>query len=672
MKILYVFPLLAAVMPTVCLRTATGQGPVPIELIKNGPKPGCLNLTLASIHAADGEPLAIRAPDREVHDARQCDLSVDQAMARLSELAGDALPFHTPEEAEARCDEFDCLSAIVARDDVGALARIKALDRLMRAYGAMGREPLELGRWRPIPMSPFRAGPGLARHLTWYHLSEESTRFFEAAFKSEFERITDIPEPGPVAGQNSSGGSPAVGEDYVTLLKMVLDSGYASRSFAARARDRFLHDLETQLFETEVRSILSFKDLKLIAAAGALEPDDMAPLLDVAGSALLRSPDDRRYNVTWLVSELVLLPGFQEQHAVRLLSLLDAAVKVDPSWARRAGSIIKPVLGRFDMQTLYPDDSPPEVVASHRRGARRYRSQDKYTVYSRISSVRFSPDEEPVVLNARSQVIDSAYWTVFRHGNEESAGLVAINRVGDKIDWSFNYGATEMHGSVSCLVPNNLALQKLLTFRVYSQLWDDWRNLPRATTFDCQFLELRSGPFERDTPSSTEIFGLLAATVPEESLLMIPVFNWMKTNSHPLIRQTLVALATHEDKNQNLTSVRAADLLAQQEDYLALSELIPDLLELRRCSPTPAMAAFYSLADDKRVPSAIKRAWAAEMIRQHLNGPLGEWGATSVMKVAIRLSGESFGFDRDRSGEENRGAFHEAQTWAWRQPSTDP
>ncbi|MCZ6683444.1 MAG: hypothetical protein O7B26_09685, partial [Planctomycetota bacterium] len=73
-----------------------------------------------------------------------------------------------------------------------------------------------------------------------------------------------------------------------------------------------------------------------------------------------------------------------------------------------------------------------------------------------------------------------------------------------------------------------------------------------------------------------------------------------------------------------------------------------------------------TMADHPKIAPAMKQAWSAEIIRTHLNGPLGEWKAMSIMKVAVRLSGESFGFEKQKSGEANMAAFQRAQKWAWK------
>lgn len=650
------------------------QGPVPVELIDDPRKPNCFQMRMVRVHAADGEPIPIEPAENVFYDAALRKLSVAQAMARLAELTSGKLSLQTPAEVMARCKEFHCLAAIVARHDVGSLARVKAIHRMMRAFEAAGGNPLELGYSRPMArVSGFRSAPVLlASGLTSADLSKASVRFLEEAFKSEFERTAADPKYGLIFSHQTLGSPPVHARFYVDLIKSILSSGFASPTFAAWVRDQFVEDLRKKLRDPEVRSVVQGWDLKLIAHAGALESNDMSPLLDLAGTELLQGPVDRRYAVYELIKDLTLLPGFQEQHGVRLLSLVDEAVRLDPSWSRLARSIVSAVLSRFDAAKLYPEQNAPEVVKKYGKKTARARTREPTSLNFRISTVRFVAGDEPKVLFARVGAVDSPEWTMYRCGEKESGGLAALRHGGGLAEWSFHHGERRENGYLTKFTTNELPSNQLLHFRLYSKPWDDWQNLPDTISFDCQFLELRVEAFGRKRPSPVQILSLVVDIVPVKLELARPLFKWMEQSSNSAIRDALIALALQEDSSQNWVATRAASLLVKRGDLRAIGELIPELLKFKKCLPTPVMDVFYSLVDRKDVPDDVKHAWAAEMIRQHLNGPIGEWRAKAVMKVATRLSGESFGFIRKNTGQENRVSFQQAQAWAWRQPSTDP
>ena len=458
---------------------------------------------------------------------------------------------------------------------------------------------------------------------------------------------------------------------YVDLIKSILSSGFASPTFVAWVRDQFVEDLRKQLRDSEVRSVLQLRDLKLIAQAGALESNDMSPLLDLAGTELLQVPVDRRYAVFEFIKDLTLLPGFQEQHGVRMLSLVDEALRMDPSWSRLARSIVGAVLNRFDAAKLYPDQNAPEVVKKYGKKTARARTREPTSLHFRISTVRFVAGDEPKVLFARVGAVDSPEWTMYRCGEKGSGGLASLRHGGGMAEWSFHHGKRHDNGYVTKFTTDELPSKQLLSFRLYSKPWDDWQNLPDTISFDCQFLDLGVEAFDK-RPSPVQILSLVVDIVPLKLELARPLFKWMEQSSNSAVRDALIAMALQEDSSQNWVATRAASLLVQRGDLRAIGELIPELLKFKKCLPTPAMDVFYSLVDRKEVPDDVKRRWAAEMIRQHLNGPMGEWRAKAVMKVATRLSGKSFGFNRRNTGQENRGSFQQAQAWAWRQPSTDP
>ncbi|MCH7702189.1 MAG: hypothetical protein IID37_10920, partial [Planctomycetes bacterium] len=232
--------------------------------------------------------------DRGVYAAPVCELSVKEAMVRLSDIASDPLPFQGPgaitaedmmrasghtadleyiqriQAGRARCYEFDCLSAIVAHHDAGGLARLKAIHRLMQAYAEIGGDPLELQNQRPREPATFRADQMLAGYLTSYDLSEESAQFLETAFKSELERIINDPGTG-VTRRNRSFDGPLIRKRiYGTLLKTILNSGFASQSLAEKVRDRFVRDQEEHFFDLDYDGILRIHDLKLIANTSSL------------------------------------------------------------------------------------------------------------------------------------------------------------------------------------------------------------------------------------------------------------------------------------------------------------------------------------------------------------------------------------------------------------------
>ena len=286
-------------------------------------------------------------------------------------------------------------------------------------------------------------------------------------------------------------------------------------------------------------------------------------------------------------------------------------------------------------------------------------------VHARVSKIRFPSLGNPVVVESFSRSVGIPTWEYIRCGSEQSAGTVSLRYAGGKVYCSFHCGQRFDWNTDFKVEPNRPQFRRLPRYRLYFKPGEDWSNFQDVPIFDMLFLEWGAEPFGNEELQPSEILKMAAASFENDTLLKMAFFKWMEVRPHADLRPLLISICQMQDDHG--TGIDAATLLVKRNELSAFREMIPSLLDVQKgMLPTPIMDVFRALADHPKTAAVMKQAWAAEIIRTHLNGPLGEWKAMSIMKVAVRLSGESFGFEKQKSGEANMAAFQRAQKWAWK------
>lgn len=667
--------LAALAVATASFVMASDDGPVPVELIEDADRPGCYEGGGFAAYQSYGKYRPLEPDIESPYDLIYNKMSVDEAMTRITDLARNEHPFATEEDVVARCIELVCLSSIVALCDTGGTARIRATCHLMSKYGEFGGSPLDLEHMEPLKRGPqFGASPGLkAARLNNYDLSAASAEFLAKTFRTQYERAISGPESGLTFRFQKPGSSAVYERFYVSLMRSILKSGFATPDFASWLSDRYIEQLHDALTKSDIQPILYAPSLRLLEHAGALERKQLQRLLHVATGALFLAPNDRRHAIVTLLGEVANLSIFVRDDAVQVLDVLQVAQNLDAGWSRHSRWIVKPFVERFGMATLYAVGPPPEIVTSYIewRDRRRDRAESvrpsPTPVHLRQSNIRFPFEGEPRVVAVTARSITATTWQVLRCGSEQSAGTLSVRLDDGVIHWSFLSGSRPSKQGRVRLTGENPIVRIPLKSRSYVKAWASPYQPIEMPTFDIHFLELSLEPLAEDGLTRPALFQMLADAVSRDPALTRAALGWLEQRSDDEARDVLVSICKRDDRQTNETAIQAAKVLIERDELDVFDGMIPELLDVQMCMPTPLLKAFHALANDDRVGENPKRRWAAAMIRQHVNGPVPGWAAMAVMTVVTHLSGESFGFEQAKSAKANLPAFTEAQQWAWRQ-----
>jgi len=660
--------------------------PVRAQYGEDQPWSESIELRLVGMYGPDGEPIPLgeKAPTPRMRDglaARMAELTPEQGLARLKELA-DLDPIFTRKIGPTgRAAELGRLAALTAEADPGGAEFLRALHHLMVATDQAGQDPLGLIYVRPMPRITMSGDAlnNLATDVLFLRLTPQSCRQLEADFGPWIGKALQEPGGGTVFRGPPDMTAPRAADYFRSLARHMLASGFASPEFAREMAQPFVDRLVQELGGDKDWGRDEDDALFLLHANQALTVEHVTQLLSQMAPDLssLAPPEDaeagRRISRAYdALDRMVGLPELTAEQARTVLALVCAQGAGNEGIEAQLRTVCRSVLARFNSEELYAG-AVPEVVATRlaadaARGG--YPRPVDVPRHVRVSTWRFLPgggveraaqvgfETRPGVWTVQSWGAPVGFGTIAVRPGPTEIGwrLVGAQRRPDDANWVTQEGSTGARGTKNRTA--RFALQRTVGVPLRDMLAGSYEH----ATLYMSIIEVGAEPIAQD-PELPDLYALLDVRSGRDRTWTAAAFRWLAARPEPGVRTMLMDACRLGGADGDSASPAAAALLERQ-DWQAFDDLLPNLIKRRRDGGPWLVIAFEEAARSNRAPEGERLRWARAIIRTQITAPMHPQNVQRLLKLCESLGAPAVGYDPEGTEQAREEALGKARQWA--------